>query len=69
LSDVGSALRLLDPYEGDLYARVLRPVDVAGGNADVAWCYVLKSPELLVGGTSIRSGSWRHRATLEKRIA
>jgi gamma-glutamylcyclotransferase (GGCT)/AIG2-like uncharacterized protein YtfP len=62
LTDLASALPLLDAYEGDDFVRVLAEVTTPTGPV-WAWLYALASPELARLGTRVPHGDWvRHLA-------
>jgi gamma-glutamylcyclotransferase (GGCT)/AIG2-like uncharacterized protein YtfP len=63
LSELAAALPLLDAYEGEDFARVLRPVRRGDGSEAWAWCYVLADPATVVHAEHIADGDWvRYRS-------
>jgi gamma-glutamylcyclotransferase (GGCT)/AIG2-like uncharacterized protein YtfP len=58
LSELAAALPLLDAYEGDDFARVLRKVRLSDGSEAWAWCYVLADPATVVHAEPIADGDW-----------
>jgi gamma-glutamylcyclotransferase (GGCT)/AIG2-like uncharacterized protein YtfP len=60
LSDLGTALPLLDEYEGEDFARVVRSVELADGTRVQAWCYVLADPSSVsvAGAEEVPGGDW-----------
>mgnify|MGYP001829245145 FL=1 len=57
ISDLAPALALIDAYEGDDFARTIKPVQTSRGEV-MAWCYLLASPAIAEGGTPIPHGDW-----------
>jgi gamma-glutamylcyclotransferase (GGCT)/AIG2-like uncharacterized protein YtfP len=57
LTDLTSALPLLDAYEGEMFSRVLRQAEVAG-TTRWSWVYQLSQPTLASTGVLIASGDW-----------
>jgi len=63
LSDLPAAMPLLDAYEGEEFARVLRVAQLEDGTQVAAWCYVLADPTSVVDAEAILDGDWvRYRA-------
>jgi len=58
LSDLAATFALLDAYEGQDFARVLRKITLADGREVDAWCYVLARPELAASAEPITDGDW-----------
>jgi gamma-glutamylcyclotransferase (GGCT)/AIG2-like uncharacterized protein YtfP len=57
LRNANAAFSLLDEYEGSDYRRVLRPVALANGSEQLAWCYLLTATAI-TRGTPIAGGDW-----------
>ena len=63
LTDAATALRDLDEYEGEDFARVLCTAELGDGAQVTAWCYVLADPTSVVDAELILDGDWvRYRA-------
>jgi gamma-glutamylcyclotransferase (GGCT)/AIG2-like uncharacterized protein YtfP len=63
LADPAAALRELDEYEGEDFARVLCAAELEGGAQVTAWCYVLTDPTSIIDAELILDGDWvRYRA-------
>jgi gamma-glutamylcyclotransferase (GGCT)/AIG2-like uncharacterized protein YtfP len=60
LAEPGAALPLLDEYEGDDFARVVRAVELEDGTRVTAWCYVLADPASVAGAEVVPGGDWTH---------
>ncbi len=59
LSDLAASFGLLDAYEGQDFARVLRKITLDGTNEEVwAWIYTLADPSNVSYGTLIDHGDW-----------
>ena len=58
LTDLPATFGLLDAYEGDDFARVIRQVELDTGEALWAWVYVLADPDTAGHGTRIDHGDW-----------
>ncbi len=64
LTELAATFGLLDAYEGDDFARMIRQVTLAeradGAGAEVvwAWIYVLSDPGAAKLGTRIEDGDW-----------
>ena len=57
LTELASALPLLDAFEGDEFLRILTEVATADGPS-WAWIYVLVSPELARHAVRVEHGDW-----------
>ena len=66
LTDLPATFGLLDAYEGDDFARVIKQVEIDTGEALWAWIYVLADPDTARHGTLIEHGDWA-RYVLEQR--
>lgn len=58
LQDLAATFGLLDAYEGDDFARVLKLVTTESGEEMWAWIYALADPEAVRLGTPIEDGDW-----------
>jgi gamma-glutamylcyclotransferase (GGCT)/AIG2-like uncharacterized protein YtfP len=58
LTDLAATFGLLDAYEGEDFARVLRQVTLESGEELWTWIYVLADPEAIKLGTLIAHGDW-----------
>jgi gamma-glutamylcyclotransferase (GGCT)/AIG2-like uncharacterized protein YtfP len=58
LTDLPATFGLLDAYEGDDFARVIKQVDLESGEALWAWVYLLADPDMARHGTRIEHGDW-----------
>lgn len=59
LSDLAATFGLLDAYEGQDFARVLRKVTLEDTNEEAwAWIYTLADPAAVKFGTLIEHGDW-----------
>jgi gamma-glutamylcyclotransferase (GGCT)/AIG2-like uncharacterized protein YtfP len=58
LTDLPATFGLLDAYEGDDFARVIKQVELDTGEALWAWVYVLADPDTARHGTLIDHGDW-----------
>jgi gamma-glutamylcyclotransferase (GGCT)/AIG2-like uncharacterized protein YtfP len=59
LSDLAATFGLLDAYEGQDFARIIRRVKLDGTDEDVwAWIYTLADPSTMKFGTLIEHGDW-----------
>jgi gamma-glutamylcyclotransferase (GGCT)/AIG2-like uncharacterized protein YtfP len=58
LTDLPATFGLLDAYEGEDFARVIRQVELATGEPVWAWIYVLADPDMARHGTLIEHGDW-----------
>jgi gamma-glutamylcyclotransferase (GGCT)/AIG2-like uncharacterized protein YtfP len=62
LTDLPATFGLLDAYEGDEFARVLKQAVLDTGEAVWTWIYVLADPETARHGTRIEHGDWERFA-------
>lgn len=58
LNDLPAAFGLLDAYEGEDFARVVRQVELETGEPVWCWIYVLADPDMARHGTLIDHGDW-----------
>lgn len=58
VNDLPATLGLLDAYEGEDFARVIRQVELATGEEVWSWIYVLADPDTAKHGTLIEHGDW-----------
>lgn len=58
LTDLAATLGLLDAYEGDDYARVLKQVELTTGELVWSWIYALADPNSIKHGTRLDDGDW-----------
>jgi gamma-glutamylcyclotransferase (GGCT)/AIG2-like uncharacterized protein YtfP len=58
LNDLPATFGLLDAYEGEDFARVVRQVEFAAGEPVWSWIYVLADPDMARHGTLIEHGDW-----------
>ena len=58
LTELPATFGLLDAYEGDEFARVVKQVELDTGEAVWAWIYVLSDPAAIQYGTRIEHGDW-----------
>ncbi len=58
LSDLAATFGLLDAYEGEDFARVLKEVTTADGHTLWTWIYALSNPGAVRHGTLIEDGDW-----------
>jgi gamma-glutamylcyclotransferase (GGCT)/AIG2-like uncharacterized protein YtfP len=58
LTDLAATFGLLDAYEGQDFARVIRKVTLDTGEELWAWVYVLSNPGAVELGTRIDDGDW-----------
>ncbi len=62
LDDLAATFALLDAYEGDDFARVLKQVTLTGGPLEGTslwtWIYTLADPSAIKHGTLIPDGNW-----------
>jgi gamma-glutamylcyclotransferase (GGCT)/AIG2-like uncharacterized protein YtfP len=58
LTELAATFGLLDAYEGQDFARMIRPVTLETGQDIWAWIYVLSDPETVQLGTRIEDGDW-----------
>jgi gamma-glutamylcyclotransferase (GGCT)/AIG2-like uncharacterized protein YtfP len=62
LTDLPATFGLLDAYEGDDFARVLRQVELDTGEPVWTWIYVLAEPDTAGHGALIEHGDWARYA-------
>ena len=62
LTDLAATFGLLDAYEGDEFARVLKQALLDTGEAVWTWIYVLADPDTAQHGTRIDHGDWERFA-------
>ena len=65
LTELPATFALLDAYEGEEFARVVKQVTLETGEPVWAWIYVLSDPEAVKHGTLIDHGDWA-RYVLER---
>jgi gamma-glutamylcyclotransferase (GGCT)/AIG2-like uncharacterized protein YtfP len=58
LTDLAATFGLLDAYEGEDFARVIRQVELSTGEPVWTWIYVLADPDTAKHGTLIEHGDW-----------
>lgn len=58
LTELAATFGLLDAYEGEAFARVIKQVTLATGEEIWAWIYVLADPATIRVGTLIPDGDW-----------
>jgi gamma-glutamylcyclotransferase (GGCT)/AIG2-like uncharacterized protein YtfP len=58
LSELPATFGLLDAYEGDDFARVIKQVQLDSGEVVWAWIYVLADPDAIKYGTLLDHGDW-----------
>lgn len=58
LSELAATFGLLDAYEGEDFARVLRQVTIETGEELWTWIYALADPGAIKLGTLIAHGDW-----------
>jgi gamma-glutamylcyclotransferase (GGCT)/AIG2-like uncharacterized protein YtfP len=66
LTDLAGTFALLDAYEGQDFARVIRKVQPAEGPELWAWIYVLADPGAVSLGQLIEDGDWVRFWTAEQ---
>ena len=57
-SELPATFGLLDAYEGDDFARVIKQITLASGVEAWAWIYTLSDPAAVKYGTPIEDGNW-----------
>lgn len=62
LTDLPATFGLLDAYEGDDFARVIRQVELDTGEPVWTWIYVLAEPDTADHGALIEHGDWARYA-------
>lgn len=60
LTDLPATFGLLDAYEGDDFARVIKQVTLETGEEVWTWIYTLADPAAIKHGSLIPSGDWVH---------
>jgi gamma-glutamylcyclotransferase (GGCT)/AIG2-like uncharacterized protein YtfP len=58
LTDLAATFGLLDAYEGEDFARVIKQVTTHDGEKIWAWIYTLADPAAVTLGTLIEDGDW-----------
>ena len=58
LSDLAATFGLLDAYEGEDFARVIKQVTTDAGEQIWAWIYTLADPAAIKLGSLIEDGDW-----------
>src|SRR5688572_25737209 len=58
LTDLAATFGLLDAYEGEDFARVIKQVKTESGDELWAWIYTLADPGAIKLGTLIGDGDW-----------
>jgi gamma-glutamylcyclotransferase (GGCT)/AIG2-like uncharacterized protein YtfP len=58
LTDLAATFGLLDAYEGEDFARVIKQVTTESGEQLWAWIYTLADPAAIKLGTLIEDGDW-----------
>jgi gamma-glutamylcyclotransferase (GGCT)/AIG2-like uncharacterized protein YtfP len=58
LTDLAATFGLLDAYEGEDFARVIKQVTTETGEQLWAWIYTLADPAAIKLGTLIADGDW-----------
>lgn len=58
LTELPATFGLLDAYEGQDFARVIKQVTLASGDPVWAWIYVLADPDAVQHGQRIEHGDW-----------
>ena len=58
LTELPATFGLLDAYEGEDFARVLKQVTLDTGESVWSWIYVLTDPGAIKHGTLIEHGDW-----------
>ena len=58
LTDLAATFGLLDAYEGEDFARVIKQVTLETGEEVWAWLYTLADPAAIKLGTLIEDGDW-----------
>ena len=65
LTELPATFGLLDAYEGEEFARVIKQVTLETGEPVWSWIYVLSDPEAIKHGSLIDHGDWA-RYVLER---
>jgi len=58
LTDLAATFGLLDAYEGDDFARVIKQVTLESGEEVWTWIYTLSDPSTVKHGELIEDGNW-----------
>jgi gamma-glutamylcyclotransferase (GGCT)/AIG2-like uncharacterized protein YtfP len=58
LTELPATFGLLDAYEGPEFARVIKQVTLASGEAVWTWIYVLSDPDAVKHGRLLEGGDW-----------
>ncbi len=58
LTELAATFGLLDAYEGEDFARIIKQVTLETGEAVWAWIYTLSDPAAIKLGTLIPDGDW-----------
>jgi gamma-glutamylcyclotransferase (GGCT)/AIG2-like uncharacterized protein YtfP len=58
LTDLAATFGLLDAYEGEDFARVIKQVTTDAGEQTWAWIYTLADPTAIKLGTLVEDGDW-----------
>jgi len=58
LTDLAATFGLLDAYEGEDFARIIKQVTLDSGEEIWAWLYALADPSAIKLGTRIEDGDW-----------
>ena len=58
LTELAATFGLLDAYEGEAFARIIKQVTLETGEAVWAWIYTLSDPAAIKLGTLIPDGDW-----------
>jgi gamma-glutamylcyclotransferase (GGCT)/AIG2-like uncharacterized protein YtfP len=58
LSELAATFGLIDAYEGEDFARVLKQVTTEAGELVWTWIYTLSNPTAIKHGTLIADGDW-----------
>jgi gamma-glutamylcyclotransferase (GGCT)/AIG2-like uncharacterized protein YtfP len=58
LTDLAATFGLLDAYEGEDFARVIKQITTESGEELWAWIYTLADPGAIKLGTLIEDGDW-----------
>ncbi|HSR98091.1 MAG TPA: gamma-glutamylcyclotransferase family protein [Kofleriaceae bacterium] len=58
LTELPATFGLLDAYEGEEFARIIKQVTLESGEVVWSWIYVLSDPEAVKHGTLLEHGDW-----------
>lgn len=58
LTELAATFGLLDAYEGEDFARVIKQVTIETGELVWTWIYTLSDPAAIKHGTLIEDGDW-----------